>query len=166
MMRARRRVGWPWVFGAVFALGAQWPTAAAAQLVFGAHGSRANDLFGGVDGVGARAGLRFGPASVVAVGDWYFPECLGATPAGGCEYRSGALLAELTLPTPVMSPYLTAGLGRRWTEPQVGSAETWGVAGVGLRAGLGGLGLFAELQAEGIRSGEVRRWVFRLGFGS
>jgi hypothetical protein len=162
----RRRTTWLWALVAAVSWTALAPAAAVGQLAFGAHGSRANDLFGGVDGVGARAGLRLGPASVFAVGDWYFPECLGPSPAGGCEYRSGSLMAALTLPTPGLSPYVMAGVGRRWTEPQVGSTEPWGVAGVGLRAGLAGLAVFAELQAEGVRSGEARRWVFRVGFGS
>ncbi len=162
----RRRVTWFGALAAACALTLYAPGALQAQLVFGAHGSRANDLFGGVDGVGARAGLRLGPASVFAVGDWYFPECLGPSPSGGCEYRSGTVMAALTLPTPGVSPYVMAGIGRRWTDPQIGSAESWGVAGVGLRAGLAGLAVFGELQAEGVRSGEVRRWVFRLGFGS
>ncbi len=162
----RRRVTWVWVVAAAAGWTLTAPAALEAQLVFGAHGSRANDLFGGVDGVGARAGLRLGPASVFAVGDWYFPECLAPSPSGGCEYRSGTVVAALTLPTPGLSPYVMAGLGRRWTNPQIGSTEPWGVAGVGLRAGLAGLAVFGELQVEGIRSGEVRRWVFRLGFGS
>ena len=162
----RRRTTWLWALVAAVSWTALAPAAAVGQLAFGAHGSRANDLFGGVDGVGARAGLRIGPASVFAVGDWYFPECLGPSPAGACEYRSGSVMAALTLPTLGVSPYVMAGVGRRWTEPQVGSTEPWGVAGVGLRAGLAGLAVFAELQAEGVRSGEARRWVFRLGFGS
>lgn len=142
------------------------PEALSAQWVFGVHGSRAADLFEGVDGVGGRAGLRVGPASLVAMGDWYFPECLGPAPAGACSYRSGAVVGVLELPSPLVRPYLMAGLGRRWLEPDIDPGRSWGVAGVGVRAGLGGLGLFAELQAEGVRSGEPRRWVFRLGFGS
>ena len=165
-MIVRRRALWMCAIAAAFVWTASAPNAVSGQLVFGAHGSRANDLFGGVDGVGARAGLRLGPASVFAVGDWYFPECLGPSPAGACEYRSGTIVAALTLPTPGLSPYVMAGVGRRWTEPQIGSTEPWGVAGVGMRAGLAGLAVFAELQAEGVRSGEVRRWVFRVGFGS
>ncbi len=161
--RAITRALWGAIAGVGLVVG---PTAASGQLLFGVHGSRAADLFEGVDGVGVRTGLRVGPASLVAMGDWYFPECLGPAPTGACSYRSGAILGVLALPSPVVQPYVMAGVGRRWVEPDIDPTRSWGVAGVGLRAGLGGLGVFAELQAEGVRRNEARRWVFRLGLGS
>jgi hypothetical protein len=137
------------------------PAPSSAQLSPAVHGVRAHDLFGGSRGVGVRLGLGV-PLGfrLVGGGDWFFPSC-----DGRCRYRAANLDAHVpVLPLPVISPYILGGLTwRRYEGPGAEGVESErGVgAGLGLRAGVGGLGLYLETRYEFLSS--ERQWVSRLG---
>ena len=116
------------------------PQAVEAQLSFGAHVTRANDLpageeTGGNDGafgLGARVGINppLFPLAFYATGDVFFPDCGTAD----CGYQTAGLAANFSfLPLPIFNLYATGGaVLRRFSVEDVSNTYT----GVQLGAGV------------------------------
>lgn len=146
---------------ALAALLAATPVGAAAQLAPGVHAVRANDLFAGADGLGARLALQLpGGFRLAGSGDWFFPEC-----DGGCRYVAASLDLHVPLtPLPLVTPYGVAGWS--WRRSDLGDDVATQVekglgVGLGLRVGSAELALYAEARYEFLSF--ERQWVGRVG---
>lgn len=129
------------------------PSSLRAQWVIGAHRVETPDAGDGSSGFGLRGGLQFGPVGAVAVVDWARPRCVAVGP---CHDRSVAVHASLEVPTPVLRPYLVAGMGRRDRAPGPDELRRTTLIGFGLRFGLAGIDLFGEATGERLRDDETR----------
>jgi hypothetical protein len=123
---------------------------AEAQLKFGAHGAMISSLdeasaLNGEFGAGARVMLDppLFPLAVVASGTYYFPDCVA-----DCSYWTATLAGQLRLPTPLVSPYLTAGWQTRRTDNNGTKSTANGpVVGLGVQVNFM-LSLFLESAVE------------------
>lgn len=144
------------------------PIPAHGQLVGGVFGARAQDTFGGTNGIGAEAGvsLPFVPLEVFAAGTLFRPECTE------CDLKGWSVGVKFgVLPLPVLHPYVT--FGRTWRDledPGNGlTLDDRGLfGGAGLEIVLPGLGIFAEgryefLTGDPAPSPDLRQWVLRAG---
>jgi len=144
------------------------PLPAHGQLVGGVFGARARDSFGGVNGLGAAAGVSLPvlPMEVFASGTFFYPDC------SGCDLKGWSLGVKLmVLPISVLKPYLT--FGRTWRDLEdlnVGliTNEDGLFGGAGLEIGLRRVGIFAEGRYEFLTetvgaNPDLRQWMFRAG---
>lgn len=139
------------------------PTCVSGQLEFGLHGARAVDVFGGANGIGAsvEVGFPMAPVSVLAAGDYFFPDCGSAD---GCSFRGASADLHFGLPFPVVQPYAAAGLAVRQSDAG-GSSERVTHKGVGLGVGVNlgavAIGAYAEARYEFVDPDD--QFVLRLG---
>ncbi len=143
-------------------LGAGSPEASA-QLNPGIHVARASDAFGGVNGVGGSVELSFPlfPIDLFVAGDYFFPDCGSADE---CSFLGGSADLHLSLPVPVLTPYVTGGLVYRRTDLGQGAgatAETGLGGGVGAHLGTLVVGAYAEVRYEVVDPDD--QVVFRIG---
>ena len=125
---------------------------ASAQFKFGVQGASitsvdaaANVDLGGTFGLGGRVMLDppLFPLALVGGAVYYFPDC-----TGDCSFWTASLVANLRLPTPIVSPYLLGGWQTRRTEVNnVSNNESGPVLGVGVQFNFM-LSLFLEATME------------------
>jgi len=141
---------------------ASWAPQAQAQLNPGIHVARATDVFGGANGVGGSVQLSFPlmPIDVFVAGEYFFPDCGSVS---DCSFMGGSADLHLTLPIPVLTPYGTAGLVYRRTDPNgLGAVAKTGFGlGVGVNLGAVVLGGYAEARYEVVDPDD--QLVFRVG---
>jgi hypothetical protein len=144
------------------------PIPAHSQLVGGIFGARARDTYGGINGIGAEAGvsLPFLPLEVFASGTLFRPAC------PECDLKGWSLGVKFSvLPLPVLHPYVT--FGRTWRDledPSMGLAlnDEGLFGGAGLEIVLPGFGVFAEVRYEFLteavaQAPDLRQWMLRAG---
>ena len=144
------------------------PMPAHGQLVGGVFGARAQDTFGGTNGIGVEAGvsLPFLPLEVFAAGTLFRPACTG------CDFNGWSLGVNFSVfPLPVLHPYVT--FGRTWRDLEdsnnaVTVDDKGYFAGAGLEVVLPGFGIFAEaryefLTADAAPFPDRRQWMLRAG---
>lgn len=145
------------------------PAAGTAQtdvLDLGVHAVRADHLLDGSTGIGGQVALNIPgfPLSLRGAVDRFFPDCPQGS-ADDCAAWGFTVDGNLTLPVPVLSPYLSAGVVRRSVDPGdplVETSETGMALGGGVRLALFGLDLFGEARRE-LMSELDDTWMFRAG---
>ncbi len=130
-----------------------------AQIKPGLHVARATDTFEGVNGVGAsvQVGLPVLPLKLFVAGEYFFPGC------DGCSFWGGSADLHVSLPIPIVSPYVAAGLVLRNTSLSDTVVRTGGLGfGAGVNLNTLVVGGYVEGRYEFMDGGDDQL-VIRLG---
>ena len=144
------------------------PIPASGQLVGAVFGARAQDSFGGTNGLGVEAGVSLPmiPLEVFGAGTLFSPAC------SGCDLSGWSLGVKLRIfPIPVLRPFVT--FGRTWRDLEdPGNSlivDDQGLfTGAGVEIHLPGFGLFGEGRYEFMTEDpdpnlDLRQWNLRAG---
>lgn len=130
-----------------------------AQIKPGLHVARATDSFDGVNGVGAsvQVSVPVLPVDLFVAGEYFFPGC------DGCSFWGGSADVHVSLPIPVVTPYVAAGLVLRNTSHSDTVVRTGGLGfGAGVNLNTLVVGGYVEGRYE-FMDGSDDQLVIRLG---